>query len=297
MILNFGLKNLIVVFPAFCYAAAFGYFLVFLPDELGSFAETQSTRESKTLFLFSIAPFGCIWAGIHHLNKPKGIAKLSILAIFYLFIGLATSWIAIDLITDELSGWTLKNSALLGFGLIHLMLTYFCYQNEANFEFQSVSGSATKNLDLVRLNKLVKLVSSGQYNYLYSSEFDKDISDAAIQAVSEHQLNKIAKKLLFVKNHSVSDDNDILEAKYWELLQSCWDQLDEESKYQIYPLISCAPEHTRFYFEGDVLLHSQTLALFDKRTNNFSVEILRNEYFKNSKWAKQYPILIEALED
>ena len=64
------------------------------------------------------------------------------------------------------------------------------------------------------------------------------------------------------------------------VLNSCWKDLDEESKYQIFPLLSGIVDQQIFYFNGDLETHSRIMTIFNKMAPDHTVMDLKQEYYK-----------------
>ena len=294
--MNQKFKHFAVVLGAFGWALFFIHMIFFNQDTLETVRDSPAGNNLKRSIFIYIAPILFIWMGTNHWNKDRGTAKFSFLAFFLLFCGLAASGMGIDLLFDPTSGLKLPNFLLVIFGLTHILLAFWCYQNA---DEASPQTDKTPSLNFVQLHTLVKMVQSGQYSKLYSEEFGSEVSDATIQAVSEYQLKTVADKfsaaILSATGTKEDPNTQRLDEILLVIINSCWKELDEDSKYQFFPLISCQSEHTDFFFSRDKKLNERMLSIFQQMAPNHNVRDLSEEYYKNMPWAKEYPILIDKL--
>ena len=122
-------KRYLVALSAFVYAIVFTYMLI--TGVAFQVAEQSSGgTELKYKLALVIAPVLFAYLGFHHLTKEQGIAGFSLLTIILGIFGVLACWLGITMIYDN-DGEIFMNLALIIFGLIHLLLCYWCYQNGA----------------------------------------------------------------------------------------------------------------------------------------------------------------------
>ena len=154
-------------------------------------------------------------------------------------------------------------------------------------------------LDFSLLTPILKRLNRGQYSKLYSKEYGTKISEAALQAVSEQQLKNVSDKfrniILLSTKMGKLQKIELIERKLQELIYSVWKELDGDSKYQMFPLLSGMSDHIDFYFCGNSEIQIRMVTVFEKLFPNHKVEDLMEEYYENTPWAEKYPIIIDKV--
>ena len=122
-------KRYLVTLTAFVYAIVCAYLLI--TGVAFQFAEQSSGgTDFKYKIILILAPVLFAYLGFHHLTKEQGVAGFSLLTIILGIFGVLAFWLGITMIYDN-DGEIFINIALIIFGLIHLLLCYWCYQNGA----------------------------------------------------------------------------------------------------------------------------------------------------------------------
>ena len=119
-------KNYAVVFAPWSWAL-FSTYLIFFKPEL-----SWKGADPKEFLLVFIAPFGFGYLGFDHLNKEKGQAKLSILTCWLGGVGLLTAGMGAGSLMEAISGIKLADVLLTIFGIVHIALALWCYENEGD---------------------------------------------------------------------------------------------------------------------------------------------------------------------
>ncbi|MDC1274106.1 hypothetical protein N8Z59_00205 [Planktomarina temperata] len=137
MIISAKNKNNLVVL------SAFGWGLFFLYGLLSLNFVSPAGGMAKDTIMFFVAPFVFIGLGYHHWTKQRGQKSHSILTWLLAIVGigaawLGTAWLGIELVTDKTYSIKLIDILPIVVGVIHLVLAYWCYQNE---EDENISSS------------------------------------------------------------------------------------------------------------------------------------------------------------
>ena len=225
MIISAKNKNNLVVLSAF----GWGLFFLYMFDSL-SFVSPAGFTDKKTVLLFA-APFVLFGLGYHHWTKQRGQESFSILTGFLAFIGIISAWFGIGLVTDKTYYTKLIDILPIVVGVIHLVLAYWCYQNE---EDENISSS---DLNFQEVLILYKEISGGKLSNFQNAKYGSLVSDAALQAVKENQLNVIANSInLNVKLEEKLGDHKAVLGLIMDKLSEAYVELDIESKYELFPL-------------------------------------------------------------
>ena len=271
-----------------------GIFFIYM---LGSGSFTTATGGSgKDTIMFFAGPFIFFGLGYHHWTKERGQKSLSILAWCLAILGIMAAWVGIEVVTDKISSIKLLDILLIVFGIIHLVLAYWCYQNEEDEDENVISS----DLNFQEILILYKEISAGKLSNFHNEKYGSLVSDAALQAVKENQLNVIANTInLSVKLEENLGDHKVLLGLIMDKLSAAYTELDIESKYELFPLfINKKDGETSHYFHDidtqkwalnsyEVLLKKDKLTLYNMET----------EYFSIAPLAKDYPYIFGGLHE
>lgn len=238
-----------------------------------------------------------VWPGIIILylaykqnNKPRGKAKLSLLSIFYFLVGLI---ILVTGVAEVLENNNFVYILLIIVGIGHFYLGRWAYQNlDESQDIDLFPGlSQTEiNYEVINFDKVSELlnkVNAGNINALTNGEYKNEISDAVIQAVSEQTLRRTMQKVGLLFTTFEENKTSLIEQHFKELLA----ELDENSMYQIYPLLASSDDYLDYFYDGNSELQikvAETLKFLD---SNLTTDNLEKPYLENNPCAKYWPII------
>jgi hypothetical protein len=286
MIISAKSKNNLVVLSVFGWGIFFVYML--LSENFRSVTGGSGTDTIK----FFAAPFLFFGLGYHHWTKQRGQESISILTWGLGIIGIISAWVGIEVVTDKTSSLKFLDILLILFGIIHLVLAYWCYQNAED------ENKTSSDLNFEEILILYKEISSGKLSNFQNEKYGSLISDAALQAVKENQLNVIANSInLSVKLEEKLGDHKVVLGLIMDKLSEAYGELDIESKYELFPLfINKSGGDTSYYFHDTDIqkwaLNSYEVLLKKDKLNLLNME---NEYFSNAPLAKDYPYIFGGL--
>ena len=281
-------KNNLVVLSAFGWGLFFIYLLL---SENFISAAGGSGRDT---IMFFAAPFVFFGLGYHHWTKQRGQESHSILTWCLAILGIMAAWVGIEVVTDKTSSIKLLDILLIVFGVIHLVLAYWCYQNE---EDENVISS---DLNFQEILILYKEISAGKLSNFQNAKYGSLVSDAALQAVKENQLNVIATSInLNVKLEEKLGDHKVVLGLIMDKLSEAYVELDIESKYELFPLfINKSEGDTSYYFHDTDIqkwaLNSYKVLL---KKDKLNLQNMEDEYFSNAPLAKDYPYIFGGLHE
>ena len=147
---------------------------------------------------------------------------------------------------------------------------------------------------------LYKELNGENFSNWLSNKYGTVASDAALQAMKENQLNKIANGInLSVKLEEKLGDHKVILGLIMDKLSEAYVELDVESKYELFPLfinkIDGAPSH--YFHDTDIqkwALNSYGVLL---KKDNLTFERMEKEYFKVTSLAKEYPYIFGMLQE
>lgn len=222
-----------------------------------------------------------------HLGRwqDKGTPKLSLLSLMYFGVGVGLMLLGLSL--ADLQAFLI----FLPLGLISLVLGYWCYLNEEDINVEKEKKTSL-GLDFERVIQLFKEIKAGNYSNLYGTKYNKDVSDAALQAASEEQIAGIANLInlgskLELEVENPKRVNEVIMDK----LRDAYIELEKDSKYTLIPLFlnEEAKETSPYFFELEI----QNLAKgsFKKllEEDNLTFASVKDSYFENTPWAVKYP--------
>lgn len=254
-----------------------------------------------------------IWAavGLFYITykysvKSRGNPQLSLLAVWlilvgalsfafgliYFFAALAEGFLFTDLILF----------ALFPVGAIHILVGFWAYQNLDDKTFKGSFRESEQQVDyevinFTKVSELVTQVDNGNFDILNNGAYRSDISDAAIQAISERTLFK-SLKLIYASIKNQGKFNEHFAEKY---LLDLVGELEDDSLYQLYPLFSNEESYLEYFYFGDVNFRrnvQKILAKVDSRIElndlNF-LSKLKKSYFENCPCAKHWPVIAKYL--
>ena len=176
MIISAQNKNVLVTLST----VGWGIFFVYMLISEGINLEAST---GKNIIILFAAPFVFFGLGYHHWTKQKGEKSLSALALGLGVIGIMATWVGVDVATDKASSLKLPDILLILFGLIHLVLAYWSYQNAED------KNKTSSDLELREVLILYKEISAGKLSNFENEKYGSLVSDAALQAFKENQLN------------------------------------------------------------------------------------------------------------
>lgn len=287
MIISAQNKNVLVTLST----VGWGIFFVYMLISEGINLEAST---GKNIIILFAAPFVFFGLGYHHWTKQKGEKSLSALALGLGVIGIMATWVGVDVATDKASSLKLPDILLILFGLIHLVLAYWSYQNAED------KNKTSSDLELREVLILYKEISAGKLSNFQNEKYGSLVSDAALQAVKENQLNVIANGInLSVKLEEKLGDHKVILGLIMDKLSEAYVELDVESKYELFPLfinkIDGAPSH--YFHDTDIqkwALNSYEVLL---KKDNLTFERMEKEYFKDTPLAKEYPYIFGMLQE
>lgn len=237
--------------------------------------------------------FVSIWAGVAFFYftykfsmKPNGEKSFSFLTFWYFFITISSLALA--------AAEIIENSDFIYFLLIpvsalHFFLGKWSYHipidqkvllpglNQEHFNYEVI------NFDLTR--ELISKVHDGDTNALTSGEYKQEVSDAAIQAMSEEILLDTLKKIKILNGIEPEKSHHI------ELLKKLIHELDDESKYQLYPLWADRAAYLEYFYEDDLKLRQLVISALDEIDTSLTLDCRKDEYFENNPCAANWPII------
>lgn len=287
MIISAQNKNVLVTLST----VGWGMFFVYMLISEGINLEAST---GKNIIILFAAPFVFFGLGYHHWTKQKGEKSLSALALGLGVIGIMATWVGVDVATDKASSLKLPDILLILFGLIHLVLAYWSYQNAED------KNKTSSDLELREVLILYKEISAGKLSNFQNEKYGSLVSDAALQAVKENQLNVIANGInLSVKLEEKLGDHKVILGLIMDKLSEAYVELDVESKYELFPLfinkIDGAPSH--YFHDTDIqkwALNSYEVLL---KKDNLTFERMEKEYFNDTPLAKEYPYIFGMLQE
>ena len=287
MIISAQNKNVLVTLST----VGWGIFFVYMLISEGINLEAST---GKNIIILFAAPFVFFGLGYHHWTKQKGEKSLSALVLGLGVIGIMATWVGVDVATDKASSLKLPDILLILFGLIHLVLAYWSYQNAED------KNKTSSDLELREVLILYKEISAGKLSNFQNEKYGSLVSDAALQAVKENQLNVIANGInLSVKLEEKLGDHKVILGLIMDKLSEAYVELDVESKYELFPLfinkIDGAPSH--YFHDTDIqkwALNSYEVLL---KKDNLTFERMEKEYFKDTPLAKEYPYIFGMLQE
>ena len=244
-----------------------------------------------------------IWPGIvffylayKHSTKIRGEPGLSILSFWYFFVAILASLLAI---VELFENGNYIYLLLLAVGVLHFYLSIWTYQNAVvkspRFpgKDQTVTNYEIINFDKVR--ELISRVDNGDMAALTSGEYLNEISDAAIQAMSEKILLETVQKCVVTeKLAEVNNPED--ETNYaTELFRHLINQLDNDSRYQLYPLLAEDENYFEYFFSNNGHLRLTIINSIVEIDSDLTAENLKNDYFQYTPCAEYWPIIAKFI--
>jgi len=288
MITPSRIKNILVICAIVGWGVFFGYMLV---SEQFILVTEGSTK--YTLLAF-IAPFGCLWLGYHHRTKKRGQKSLSILTWLLGLMGIISFVFGIGILTDQTSSLAPRDFLPIVFGAIHLVLAYWCYENSSDENLKS------SDLNLKEVLILYKEISAGKLSNFQSDKYGRLVSDAALQAVKENQLDVIANGInISVKLEEKLGDHKVILSLIMDKLSEAYVELEIDSKYELFPLfINKKNGDTSPYFnEADIQKWSLNSYEVLLKKDNLTLKSMEKEYLADTPLAKDYPQIIGKLNE
>jgi len=288
MIISAKNKNNLVVLSAF----GWGLFFLYMFDSL-SFVSPAGFTDKKTVLLFA-APFVLFGLGYHHWTKQRGQESFSILTGFLAFIGIISAWFGIGLVTDKTYYTKLIDILPIVVGVIHVVLAYWCYKNE---EDEKVISS---DLNFQEILILYKEISAGKLSNYQNAKYGSLVSDAALQAAKENQLNVIANSInLSVKLEEKLGDHKVVLGLIMDKLSEAYVELDIDSKYELFPLFINKSEGDTSHYFHDTEIQKWALNSYEVllKKDKLNLQNMEHEYYSNTPLAKDYPYIFGGLHE
>ena len=281
-------KNILVTLSAFGWSILCVYILT-----SGDIALVTRGTTKSTIMVFA-APFIFFGLGCHHWTKQRGNQSLSILSFILGVGGIVATWAGIDVVANKESSLNIFDFLIIPFGITHLVLGYWCYQNSPHENLKS------KNLDLGKVLILYKEISASNFSNFKSDKYGRLISDAALQAMKENQLNVIANLInLGAKLEETLGDHKVLQSIITDRLSEAYVELEIDAKYEIFPLfINKSGKNTSHYFH-ELEIQKWALNSYEEllQKDNLTIRVMEKQYFENTPLAKDYPNIIGVLHE
>jgi hypothetical protein len=288
MIISAKNKNNLVVLSAFGWGLFFLYLLFSL-----NFVSPAGFTVKKTVLFFA-APFVLFGLGYHHWTKQRGQESFSILTGFLAFIGIISAWFGIGLVTDKTYYTKLIDILPIVVGVIHVVLAYWCYKNE---EDEKVISS---DLNFQEILILYKEISAGKLSNYQNAKYGSLVSDAALQAAKENQLNVIANSInLSVKLEEKRGDPKVVLGLIMDKLSEAYVELDIDSKYELFPLFINKSEGDTSHYFHDTEIQKWALNSYEVllKKDKLNLQNMEHEYYSNTPLAKDYPYIFGGLHE
>ena len=124
------------------------------------------------------------------------------------------------------------------------------------------------------------------------------ISDAAMQALGENQLNRISAEIILnIKLEEELGDHKKILNLIMDILSKAYIELDLDSKYMLVPLfVNKKNSNSSYYFfkpEIQKWVYNSYEVLLKK--DNLTFENMLKEYHNQTPLSKKYPYIIEGL--
>lgn len=252
------------------------------------------------------AAFGLFYITYKYSVKSRGNPQLSLLAVWLILVGaLSFAFGLIYFFAALAEGFSFTDLilfALFPVGAIHILVGYWAYQNLDDKSFKGSFRESEQQVDyevinFTKVRELVTQVDNGNFDILNNGAYRSDISDAAIQAISERTLFK-SLKLIY---DSIKDQGKLNEHFAEKYLLDLVAELEDDSLYQLYPLFSNEESYLEYFYFEDVNFRrnvQKILAKVDSRIElndfNFSSK-LKKSYFENCPCAKHWPVIAKYL--
>ena len=288
MIISAKNKNNLVVLSAF----GWGLFFLYMVFSL-NFVSLAGGTDKDTIMFFA-APFVLFGLGYHHSTKQRGQESFSILTGFLAFIGIISAWFGIGLVTDKTYYTKLIDILPIVVGVIHVVLAYWCYKNE---EDEKVISS---DLNFQEILILYKEISAGKLSNYQNAKYGSLVSDAALQAAKENQLNVIANSInLSVKLEEKLGDHKVVLGLIMDKLSEAYVELDIDSKYELFPLFINKSEGDTSHYFHDTEIQKWVLNSYEVllKKDKLNLQNMEHEYYSNTPLAKDYPYIFGGLHE
>ena len=158
--------------------------------------------------------------------------------------------------------------------------------------------SKAHEIDFEKVLILYKELHTGNYSNYLSRKYGDLISDAAMQAIQENQLNKIANRINLAAKLELELGNHkkVLELIMDEL-SGAYNELDADAKYELVPLfLNVKDQNTSYYFH-DTDVQTWTRNTYDVllKKDGLTFDTVESEYYKYTPLAEKYPYVFGDL--
>ena len=147
---------------------------------------------------------------------------------------------------------------------------------------------------------LYKELNGENFSNWLSNKYGTVASDAALQAMKENQLNKIANSINgSVKLEEKLGDHKLILGLIMDRLSEAYVELDIDSKYELAPLfMNKNGEDTSYYFH-EVEIQKWALNSYEVllKKDNLTIDDMNENYFKDTPLAKEYPYIFSQLHE
>lgn len=221
--------------------------------------------------------------------QTRGTQRFSLLAILFVFIGGLILFAAVG---ELIFNGKLYYLTLVPLGALHILIGFWAYQNLEENTLNRLTSTNQRDADyevinFVLVRELVSKLKGNNFSILTSGEYKTEITDAAIQVISEQTLLRSTKAIQMLKQNPDKSQKN-LEEKY---LRELVDQLDQEAIYQLYPLSSNNETYLDFFYFGDFELRQKVQNALLKIDPKINPSDLEEDYFNNNLCAKHWPII------
>ena len=239
--------------------------------------------------------FGPIIIGyliINHHSKPKENPKVSFLTLLFCLMGCGAIFLGIDsFLIKKIISFPVGTVIVIA-GIFHLIIGYWTYENLPWKKTDSNPGLNQKDFDYEIINfsavgEVVLKVNSGDFDVLSSGVYKVEVTDAAVQALSESVLQGAVKRLQLLNTLPQTDRDK----KGQEYVKEMFNEMEDSSIYQIYPLLADHEKYLSFFYDGDLDLKefvTNSINLVDK---NLTAKDLEKAYFDNTPCADFWPVV------
>jgi len=177
-------------------------------------------------------------------------------------------------------------------GIFHWIISYWTYQNLPwNLPDEKSRLSQTDlNYEITNFQKVGEVVSQvndGDWDVLSSGIYKIEVTDAAIQALSEKALKSTVERLQLLSGLPQGKRK----AHRLLYLKEMIDELDSSSMHQIYPLLADDEKYLAFFYDGDHDLKDFVIGLTNNLNGQLAAKNLEEAYFENMPCATFWPVI------
>ena len=147
---------------------------------------------------------------------------------------------------------------------------------------------------------LYKEISAGKLSNFQNAKYGSLVSDAALQAAKENQLNVIANSInLSVKLEEKLGDHKVVLGLIMDKLSEAYVELDIDSKYELFPLFINKSEGDTSHYFHDTEIQKWALNSYEVllKKDKLNLQNMEHEYYSNTPLAKDYPYIFGGLHE